>query len=308
MFNPQWLASFRGVVELQSFTRTAEKLGLTQAAVSQHLRQLEQQLGPLVVRRPRAIELTPAGSALLEYCQEMAGAQKRLDMRLKDGGAAGDVGLISPGSIGLLLYPRLLDLQTQRPELRIRHRFAPDPEVLDAVLRCRFDLGIVTRRPDDARLAATALTEEPLELVVPVGKAIACWQDLEALGFIDHPDGQAMATRLLPRHFPGQASVATLPLQGFSNQIALILEPVARGLGFTVIPRSARLAFHDQAAIQVVEGLHPVVDTLWLIHRAEWPLSARAQQVVACMHAVFVQQVTTTQQRSGVQSRRSRKR
>ncbi|TXD41344.1 hypothetical protein TR80_015495 [Xanthomonas campestris] len=57
-----------------------------------------------------------------------------------------------------------------------------------------------------------------------------------------------------------------------------------------------------------MEGLHPVVDTLWLIHRAEWPLSARAQQVVACMHTVFAQQVPTTQQRSGAESRRSRKR
>ncbi|MFS8427915.1 hypothetical protein EIQ28_06705 [Xanthomonas campestris pv. plantaginis] len=54
-------------------------------------------------------------------------------------------------------------------------------------------------------------------------------------------------------------------------------------------------------------GLPPVVDTLWLIHR-EWPLSARAQQVAACMQAVFVQQVPTTQQRSGAQSRRSKKR
>ncbi|WP_407469993.1 hypothetical protein ABFU48_08665 [Xanthomonas campestris pv. raphani] len=62
------------------------------------------------------------------------------------------------------------------------------------------------------------------------------------------------------------------------------------------------------AVVRRTPGLPPVVDTLWLIHRAEWPLSARAQQVVACMHAVFVQQVTTTQQRSGVQSRRSRKR
>ncbi|WP_407459898.1 hypothetical protein ABFU47_13025 [Xanthomonas campestris pv. raphani] len=57
-----------------------------------------------------------------------------------------------------------------------------------------------------------------------------------------------------------------------------------------------------------MEGLHPVVDMLWLIHRAEWPLSARVQQVVACMHTVFAQQVPTTQQRSGAQSRRSKKR
>ncbi|MEQ7414055.1 hypothetical protein XcmpCFBP7700_06365 [Xanthomonas campestris] len=57
-----------------------------------------------------------------------------------------------------------------------------------------------------------------------------------------------------------------------------------------------------------MEGLHPVVDTLWLTQRAEWPLSARAQQVVACMHTVFAQQVPTTQQRSGAQSRPSKKR
>src|SRR5690606_332178 len=88
----------------------------------------------------------------------------------------------------------------------------------------------------------------------------------EQLGFIDHPDGQAMARRLLSRRFPDAPGVRNLPVSGYTNQITLILESVARGIGFTVIPRYARRAF----AIQVVENGAKVVDTLWLLHRAEW--------------------------------------
>lgn len=85
----------------------------------------------------------------------------------------------------------------------IRHRFAPDPETREAVLNKRYELGVVTLRPDDPRLAAEPFAEEPLELVVPAGADLKSWADLTRLGFIDHPDGQAMATRLLARHFPG---------------------------------------------------------------------------------------------------------
>ena len=88
-----------------------------------------------------------------------------------------------------------------------------------------------------------------------------------------------MAVRLLSRCYPG-CSVATLPINGFCNQIGLILEPVALGLGFTVLPHFAVRAFARQEAIRVVTGSSPVVDTLWLIHRAEWPLSARASYVL----------------------------
>jgi DNA-binding transcriptional LysR family regulator len=283
MLSPQWLKSFAAVVRLGSFTRAAEQLDLTQAAVSQHLRQLETQLGKLLVRKPRGVELTPAGTALLDYCLELEQADKRLGVRLSDANATrGEVSLVTPGSVGLLLYPMLLALQDAQRELVIRHRFAPDAEVIEAVLGNRYELGIATLKPDDARLSATPFAEEPLELVVPAtAPARPRWDDLVALGFIDHPDGHAMATRLLSRHYPGSPNVGTLPCHGFSNQIALILEPVARGLGFTVIPRYARQAFARQEAIRVVASGVQILDTLWLLHRAEWPLSARAARVVA---------------------------
>lgn len=281
MLSPQWLRSFATVAELGGFTRAAGRLGLTQAAVSQHIQHLEGQLGPLLIRRGRQIELTPAGVALLDYCREVEQAHWRLQARLSDSTAdSGEVSFITPGSVGLALYPLLLELQQTHRGLVIRHRFAPDPEIREAVLDRRYELGLVTLRPDDPRLAAEPFAEEPLELVIPAGETAESWTDLERLGFIDHPDGQAMATRLLARRFPGNPGLRTLPVHGFSNQIALILEPVARGLGFTVLPRYARMAFARADAIHVVEGGTPVVDTLWLIHRTEWPLPARAVWVL----------------------------
>lgn len=282
MLNPQWLRTFVTLSEQRSFTRCAERLNLTQAAVSQHIQRLEAQLGPLLLRRPRRFELTPAGLALLDYYAEVGAADQRLQQRLSaDEPAQGDIRLTCPGSIGLALYPLLLDLQQRSPGLRIHQRIAPDPEVIAAVLDNRFELGLTTLPTDDPRLQSSRFASEPLELVVPAGVRIQHWDDLHTLGFIDHPDGQAMAARLLSRYYPGAPGISKLPRHGFINQIGMILEPVARGLGFTVLPRYARQAFARPDAISVVATDKPVVDTLWLIHRAEWPLTARAEHVVS---------------------------
>nr|WP_298412958.1 LysR family transcriptional regulator [uncultured Halomonas sp.] len=288
MINPQWLRTFMTLVELGNFTRTAERLNLTQAAVSQHIKRLEEIIGPLFIRYPRRVELTPAGHALREYGLEMDAADQRLQQRLTgDDDQRGEVSLITPGSIGLALYPRLLELQRASPQLSIRHRFAPTREVVEAVLGNHFELGIVSLAQDDPRLTVSIFAQEALELVVPALARVDGWADLERLGFIDHPDGQEMATRLLSRRFPGFPGVRSLPCHGFTNQIGLILEPVALELGFTVLPQFAREAFAHPEAIRVVPGEPKVVDTLWLLHRAEWPLSARAKWVLEALGAAL---------------------
>lgn len=281
MINPQWLRSFLTVAELGNFTRAAERLGLTQAAVSQHVKYLEEESGPLLIRRSRQVELTPAGRALMDYGSDMERASRALQARLSGADEqSGEISLVTPGSIGLTVYPLLLEYQLRNPGLIIRHRFAPDTEVLEAVLSNRYEMGLITFKPEDPRLSAHRFMDEPLELILPAGMDYVGWETLISLGFIDHPDGVGMATRLLSRRYPGRPGIREFPLRGFSNQVGLILEPVARGLGFTVLPRFARQAFANPGAIQVVECGSPVIDTLWLIHRAEWPLAARARRAV----------------------------
>lgn len=286
MINPQWLRSFAALHEQGSFTRAADQLGLTQAAVSQHVRHLEDEHGVLVLRHSRSIELTPAGKAVLAYWQDMREAHDCLQQRLAEQTSMdGYVRLITPGSIGMLIYPFLLDLQVERPGLVIQHRFAPDADVEEGVLSGIWDLGILPFRPDSERLFSSQFCREPLELVVPAGEQVSSWADLERLGFVGHPDAKAMATRLFARLFPGNPGADSLPCRGFTNQVALIAEPVARGLGFTVLPRYARLAYPHQERIQVVETGVPVWDTLWLVFRQDWPLTSRARYVMEQMNS-----------------------
>lgn len=283
MVNPLWLHTLVVVHETGSFTRAAERLDLTQAAVSQHISRLEAEFGPLLLRKPRQLELTPRGLVLLDFARQQAQAAEQLRARLSDDDPHhGAITLSTPGSIGLLLYPLLLDQQQEYPGLTIQHRFAPTPDIVQAVLAGRSDLGLVDQPPEHPSLAAEPFAREPLCLVVPNDGEEPSWQHLCQLGFIDHPDGRSMAQRLLGRRYPGQR-VDEIPLRGFTNQIGLILEPVARGLGFTVLPRFAVTAFAQQEKIRVIQSSIEVIDTLWLIYRAEWPLPARHQRLVTVL-------------------------
>ncbi len=64
--NLNWLRSFEAAARLLSFTRASHELGLTQTAISQHIKALEQKLGQkLFIRRPKSLLLTDIGKAYL---------------------------------------------------------------------------------------------------------------------------------------------------------------------------------------------------------------------------------------------------
>lgn len=70
MFDTLLLKTFVAVVDEEGFSRAAEKLHLTQSAVSGHVRRLEEQVGkPLLTRTTRSQQLTPDGERLLSYAR-----------------------------------------------------------------------------------------------------------------------------------------------------------------------------------------------------------------------------------------------
>jgi DNA-binding transcriptional LysR family regulator len=73
MWLPAEMAVFARIVDLGSFTAAADALGVPKVAASRALRSLEARLGtPLLERTTRRLNLTPAGRALLPYCQRVA--------------------------------------------------------------------------------------------------------------------------------------------------------------------------------------------------------------------------------------------
>jgi LysR family transcriptional regulator, glycine cleavage system transcriptional activator len=76
--NLNWIRSFEAAARHLSFTDAAGQLNMTQAAVSKHVRLLEQVLGePLFMRQPRALMLTDAGEAYLHVVAETLSGLRR---------------------------------------------------------------------------------------------------------------------------------------------------------------------------------------------------------------------------------------
>lgn len=119
----------------------------------------------------------------------------------KQGEYEGPIRLATPGSVGLALYPRLLELQRKHPQLSIEHRFAPNRDIEQLLINDQIDLGVITRTADSGDIICRAVASEPLVLVTPATIETPDWATLCALGFINHPDGYHHAQLLLAPNF-----------------------------------------------------------------------------------------------------------
>lgn len=141
----EWLRVFEAAARLGAFTAAANELGLTQAAVSQRIRNLEAELGAaLFVRLPRGVEMTTEGEAYAPHVHAALSALSRSTVDLF-GRARRHVSVAAPVSvIERWIAPRLPALQAIRPDLQITvttvHR-AADYGTLDTDLDVRFGTG-----------------------------------------------------------------------------------------------------------------------------------------------------------------------
>jgi DNA-binding transcriptional LysR family regulator len=152
--------AFLLVADLHSFTRAAEALGTTQAAVSLKLQRLEALLGKrLVERSPRAVRLTADGAAFLDRARVLIAAHDRalsgetaLPQRLSLG--------ISDHAAGTALIPLLERLHSGAPQLSLAVSVGFSREMLDAYDAGALDAVIV--RQEGSRRGGEKLAQDRL--------------------------------------------------------------------------------------------------------------------------------------------------
>ena len=283
MINPVWLRSFCTLVEVGHFTRTAQNLHMTQSGVSQHVHKLEEYLGqPLLIREGKRFTLTSAGDRLYHEGQKLLLSLSNLEQQIAlDPTHEGIVRVASPGSVGLKLYPELLALQRRYPKLVVEYRFAPNHEIEKLIAEHKVDIGIMTCLSTLTEVSLKAVSEEELLLVTPNAVSEPSWDQLLALGFIDHPDGAYHAGQLLSVNFPEFQNSHQFKRSGFSNQINLILEPVSMGLGFTVLPNHAISAFTENTKVNVHSLPQRVSETLYMGTHTHKFIANRVKTVIA---------------------------
>ncbi|WP_427981729.1 LysR family transcriptional regulator [Agarivorans sp.] len=283
MINTTWLNTFCTLVEVGHFTRTAERLHMTQSGVSQQLRKLEEQLGTsLIVRQGKQFTLSEAGQRFYDEARKVLLSLAHLEQSLVDDPVdEGVVRVCSPGSVGLKLYPQLLALQQAHPKLVIEYRFAPNAEIEKAIAKGEADIGLISARSSMAEVKSESIATEALLLVTPAKLGKPTWQQLMDLGFIDHPDGAHHAGLLLGENYAEFQHASDFPRKGFSNQIGLIMQPVSLGLGFTVLPAYAVEAFGNSDKVSAHSLAKPVNEELFLCLKRYRALPKRIQMVTA---------------------------
>jgi DNA-binding transcriptional LysR family regulator len=149
--------AFVRIAELGSFTRAAEAMRTTQAAVSLKLKRLEERFGcRLIERTPRYVQLSAQGAAFLEHARELlavhdralavfAGARQRLTIGISDHVAGPEL-------------PALIARMNVHPQLLIEIRIGSSGDLLQSFDRRELDTVIV--RLEAGRSDGEIITEE----------------------------------------------------------------------------------------------------------------------------------------------------
>ncbi len=142
------LAAFCAVVERRSFSQAADRLGVTQPAVSLQVRTLEKRLGTqLLDRSGRRVEPTEAGWRLYRSAQRMLALESQLIADVAatgEGDLAGDLLLgASTGPAAVAVPVALAEFQRQNPDVRVFLTVSDTHSIVERVAARELELGIV---------------------------------------------------------------------------------------------------------------------------------------------------------------------
>lgn len=168
--NRNHLALFAAVCEAGSISRAAERLMISQPAVSLQVAELEKALGlPLLERLPRGVRPTAAGALLNGYARQITTLETQADLAIREfrGLVRGRLIVGASLTIGSYLAPALLaDFHARHPAIDITLDVANTRDVQDRVLRSEIEIGLTEGFVEDAALQATVFARDELVLVV----------------------------------------------------------------------------------------------------------------------------------------------
>lgn len=254
---------FHLVAEHRSFTKAAERAGVTQSAVTRQVQGIEESLGVnLFERTTRSVELTPAGQMLLAESGRLLGSIDQVLQRIREefADAKKEVRIAVSRSVSLAYLPGFFHANLRRqPQIGYRVSCEPSIEVLSALQKNEIDLGVVcppARLP--ATLRITHRFTDAFVLIAPNQMADAAtiqtkrtrldWANRQNWLFLDESTntGRRLGTWL--RH-EGIDAEPSMTLDSFD----LIINLVALGMGVACVPIRALALYPRKQNIRRIE-------------------------------------------------------
>lgn len=232
------LEIFALIAELKSFTATAEKLGISQSAVSHALKSLEQHWGINLISRTQSdIELTTTGQQLLTHVKELLSISDTLEKEVAAIHGLNE-GTLRIGSFGasssIYLLPEILESFRQRyPKIEIYIDEGEDKEVAQWLLERRIEVGFLIM-PDE-RFDTFHLIEDRFVALIPSGYPLAQQlyidpAQLENCPFIMTMAGSRYQVELILKNFNVKPDI-----KFYVSQILSIVSMVHNQLGISIV-------------------------------------------------------------------------
>jgi DNA-binding transcriptional LysR family regulator len=242
------LAAFCAVVERKSFSQAAERLGVTQPAVSLQIRALEKRLGlRLLDRSGRRVEPTEAGVRLYRGAQRLLALEEQLVEEVAggaNGSLSGRLELGASSGPGGTVLPRLLcEFQATHPDVQVRLSVSDTQSVVEQVAHRELELGVVGAARRHRSVVFEPFFRDEVVLVCPPGHAFAgrtiSLDDLRGEPLVVMQEGAGVRQVI-----EDELRAAGSRLRDFDVRLELGLQESVRsaveaGFGVTFISRSA---------------------------------------------------------------------
>ena len=180
MLDVRRLHMLRELSERGTIAATAQALGYSAPAVSQHLAALERQAGvSLLERQGRRVVLTPAARLLVGRTERVLAELEAAEAELADGDVRGSVRLAAfPTAAATLVPLAMASFAGRHPGAEVLLSELEPEDALPALKLGEVDLAVIheydfSPRGDDPSIELTALAEDPIHVAVPAGHAVA---------------------------------------------------------------------------------------------------------------------------------------
>jgi DNA-binding transcriptional LysR family regulator len=281
------LRLYVGVIDAGSLTAGAERFGISLAAASKRIAELEHHCGlPLLLRSKRGVQPTPAGQALHAHAIDVVARLEQLALAMDDFqcGATGHLRLWANTSAFAGFLPRLLAAYSAaHPGVALDLEDALSGDAAHAVACGTADLAVVGENTPLEGLHAMVCDTDQLALLVPEGHALAGAASVSLAQALEQDFVTLNRATSLVRQIAAAAEAANRPLK-IRIQVRsfdAMCHMVAAGLGVAILPRAGAAPHVKAMRLKLValEGM-PVTRRLLLVMRERHALSAAALALV----------------------------
>lgn len=165
------LETFIEVANLKSFSRAAEKLYITQPTVTNHIQNLEKELGTLLINRSgKNISLTEAGSLLYEYAINIINTceMAKFDLASYKGRIQGHINIYSSSVPRKHILPNIMvSFLKKYPDVTFTISDSDSKNVINSIINGDTDFGIVGAKYPNNNLDYIELMEDRLLIITP---------------------------------------------------------------------------------------------------------------------------------------------